>query len=86
MVLYSNQAMSYLGGVSAEQMESYIYENMAWTNQAFINSEISLSFNIVYLGLVRAGTRARLHPLICQVDVELTESMLVSGVRVWTCF
>lgn len=68
MVLYSTQAMAYLGGISAEQMESYIYENMAWTNGAFINSGIALSFNIVYLGLVREGLRVAIHPPSSQVD------------------
>lgn len=52
MVLYTETGLSWAGGVSPEQMETMIVESMVWTNEAFVNSELALQFNIVHMGPV----------------------------------
>ena len=59
MVLYSVETLTSLGDVSAEQMETAIYESLAWTNQAFVNSKVSARFNPVHVGRVSANPCAR---------------------------
>lgn len=56
MVLYSVKSLGSLGSVSPEQMETTIYESLAWTNQAFVNSKVPVRFNPVHVGRVSAKT------------------------------
>ncbi|CAM9617644.1 unnamed protein product, partial [Laminaria digitata] len=53
MMLYSDEARTLLGGISTEQMETTIAESLVRTNAAFLNSELALSVNVVYIGEVR---------------------------------
>lgn len=53
MILYSKEAMVSLGGVSHAQMATTIVQSLAWTNTAFVNSEVALSLNAVFIGEVR---------------------------------
>lgn len=39
--------------VTAAQMETTIVESLVWTNEAFSNSEVPVTFNLVYTGMVR---------------------------------
>lgn len=54
MILYSTGAMAILGNLEESQMQTFIVERLASTNQAFINSEVPITFNPVYIGLVRS--------------------------------
>lgn len=53
MVLYSDLAMTTLGGITSQQLETIILDSLAGTNQAMINSGISAYINPVFIGLVR---------------------------------
>lgn len=53
MVLYSAQALTALGGITSQQMETIICESLVGTNKAFTNSEVSVYFNPVHIGVVR---------------------------------
>lgn len=53
MVLYSDLAMTTLGGVTPQQLETIILDSLAGTNQAMVNSGISAYINPVFIGLVR---------------------------------
>lgn len=55
MYLYTGAALTLLGGISNEQMASIIFGGLVSTNAAFANSEINLTFNLVFVGLVSAG-------------------------------
>lgn len=52
MVLYTEQTQAVLGGVTDIQMITYILESIIVTNQAFLNSEASVRFNLVSVGQV----------------------------------
>lgn len=52
MVLYTEQSQQVLGSVSHTQMITYILESIIVTNQAFVNSQASVRFNLVSVGLV----------------------------------
>lgn len=52
MVLYTEQTQAVLGGVTDIQMITYILESIIVTNQAFLNSEASVRFNLVSVGPV----------------------------------
>ena len=53
MVLYSVSALTTLGGITPQQMETIILESLTGTNQAMVNSEVSVYMNPVHVGLVR---------------------------------
>lgn len=53
MILYSEEAMISLGGISHAQMQTTIVESLASTNAAFVNSELALTMNAVHIGEVR---------------------------------
>ena len=53
MVFYSISALTALGGITPQQMETIILESLEGTNQAMINSGVSLHMNPVHVGLVR---------------------------------
>lgn len=52
MILYSDAGVELLA-VTAAQMETMIIESLEWTNAAFVNSRIALTFNLVHVGPVR---------------------------------
>ena len=53
MVFYSISALTALGGITPQQMETIILESLTGTNQAMVNSEVSVYINPVHVGLVR---------------------------------
>lgn len=53
MVLYSVSALTTLGGITPQQMETVILESLVGTNQAMVNSGVSAYMNPVHVGLVR---------------------------------
>lgn len=53
MVLYSESALATLGGIAPAQMETIILEGLVGTNEAFVNSEVSVRFKPVHIGPVR---------------------------------
>ena len=54
MVLYSVASLTTLGGITPAQMETIILEGLVGTNEAFVNSEVSVRFDPVHIGLVRS--------------------------------
>lgn len=52
MMLYTEGAKT-LRGMPDETMESFLTSDVAKTNEAFVNSDISLYFNLVYAQQVR---------------------------------
>lgn len=53
MVLYSLSALTALGGITPEQMDTIIIESLEGTNQAMVNSDVPVYMNPVHIGLVR---------------------------------
>lgn len=53
MMLFTAGAMTILGGIDESQMQTTILERLTSTEEAFANSEIAITFNPVYIGLVR---------------------------------
>ena len=55
MVLYSVASLVTMGVITPAQMETIILEGLVGTNEAFVNSEVSVYFNPVHIGQVRCA-------------------------------
>lgn len=60
MVLYSPESLPrVVGGVTAEQMETLIADELPAATEAGVNSEISVNFNLVHTAVV-SGSRSKM--------------------------
>lgn len=55
MVLYSVSALIAQGGITPQQMETVILESLVGTNEAMVNSDVTVYMNPVHIGLVRSN-------------------------------